>query len=124
MSKRSYPVIMVCLTLCLMLTTLPAHAMRCGNALVNEGDSQAKVLKYCGEPTTKTSRYGLRPGTYPDEDNDAPLSAQRRYVYGSREVLVEEWTYNFGPNKLMRMVRFAGGVVEEVSTLGYGYHED
>ena len=37
------------------------------------------------------------------------------------EVPVEVWTYNFGPYKLMRRVRFVDGLVEEIETLGYGY---
>ena len=36
---------------------------------------------------------------------------------------METWTYNFGPNKLMRRVRFVDGIVEEVETLGYGYND-
>ena len=43
----------------------------------------------------------------------------RSYV----EVLVEEWTYNFGPRKLMRVVRFENGLVSDVTQLGYGYRE-
>ena len=39
------------------------------------------------------------------------------------EVPVENWIYNLGPNKLMRRLRFEGGVVAEIETLGYGYHE-
>jgi len=40
------------------------------------------------------------------------------------EVPVEYWTYNFGPNKLMRRIRFVDGLVEEIETLDYGYNED
>ncbi len=35
---------------------------------------------------------------------------------------VEIWTYNFGPYKLMREIRFVDGRVEDIETLGYGYH--
>jgi len=38
------------------------------------------------------------------------------------EVPVESWVYNLGPNKLMRRIRFEGGVVTEIETLGYGYN--
>jgi hypothetical protein len=37
--------------------------------------------------------------------------------------VVEEWTYNLGPNRMMRVVRFENGIVVEVTHLGYGYHE-
>lgn len=103
--------------------------MRCGSMLVNKGDSQAKVLQYCGEPVDTTSRYVIRPGTYPPKSNvvinGKEVSGGERYVpFGRSEVLLEEWTYNFGPNKLMRRVRFINGVVEDVRTLDYGYRED
>jgi uncharacterized protein YvpB len=37
------------------------------------------------------------------------------------EVRVEIWTYNFGPHKLMRRLRFDDGELVEIETLGYGY---
>ncbi len=37
------------------------------------------------------------------------------------EMPVELWTYNFGPNKFMRRIRFEDGLVVEIETLGYGY---
>ena len=38
------------------------------------------------------------------------------------EVPVEIWLYNLGPNKLMRRLRFEGGYVVDIDTLGYGYN--
>ncbi len=38
------------------------------------------------------------------------------------EVVVEEWTYNFGPRRLMRVIRFENGLVTSIRQLGYGYH--
>jgi len=48
----------------------------------------------------------------------------REYFFGDElmEVPVDIWTYNFGPYKLMRRIRFVDGVVEEIETLGYGYN--
>ena len=34
---------------------------------------------------------------------------------------MEIWTYNFGPNKLMRRLRFVDGELQDIETLGYGY---
>ena len=61
-------------------------------------------------------------------------SIPRRPVYWHRgrpfhlgdglvEVPVETWTYNLGPHKLMRRLRFEDGIVVDIDTLGYGYHE-
>ena len=101
-----------------------AWALRCGSALINKGDSSAKVLKYCGEPVEKRSYLGLRNGFYAGGTSLGATESGRFYPYGRSEVLVEEWTFNFGPRKLMRKIRLANGIVEEVQTLSYGYRED
>jgi hypothetical protein len=36
-------------------------------------------------------------------------------------VTVEVWTYNLGPNKLMRTLRFEGEELVDIRTIGYGY---
>jgi hypothetical protein len=99
--------------------TFPAHAdaMRCGSRLVSEGDTRSQVRALCGEPSDVQTRTILRRPYY---------DFHGRIVYygeGLIEIPVEIWTYNFGPYKLMRRVRFVDGEVEDIETLGYGYHE-
>ena len=99
--------------------TCPAHAdaMRCGSRLVSDGDTRSQVRELCGEPTDVQTRTILRRPYY---------DFHGRIVYygdGLIEIPVEIWTYNFGPYKLMRRVRFVDGEVEDIETLGYGYHE-
>jgi Protein of unknown function (DUF2845) len=104
--------------LLLLVLTAPAHAdaMRCGNRLVSEGDGIATVRDLCGDPTDVQTRTIVRRPYYDRYG--------RYYYYGNGlvEVPVEIWTYNLGPYKLMRRVRFVDGVVDEIETLGYGYH--
>jgi hypothetical protein len=92
-----------------------ADAMRCGSRIIREGDTQTAVRDLCGEPSDVRSRSILRRPTY--------YVGGREYYFGDAmvEVPVEIWTYNFGPYKLMRRVRFVDGLVEEIETLGYGY---
>jgi hypothetical protein len=93
-----------------------ADAMRCGSKLVSNGDTRAKVRQMCGAPTDVQTRTILRRPYY---------DFHGRLVYfgdGLIEIPVEIWTYNFGPYKLMRRVRFFDGLVEDIDTLGYGYH--
>ncbi|HEU5137180.1 MAG TPA: DUF2845 domain-containing protein [Steroidobacteraceae bacterium] len=103
-----------------LLASSPAFAFRCGTKLVSEGDSRAEVAHKCGEPTDVVNQrsvfrrpviwgYGRHRSQFIGED----------YI----EVPVETWLYNLGPNKLMRRVRFEGGYVVEIETLGYGYNQ-
>lgn len=117
------------------LAATPAFAFRCHGKLVKEGDPQVRVLNYCGEPASMQRRVIYRSGiTAPwvnrrvlpgeisgtSQQRDELLFADRSVV----EVIVEEWTYNLGPNHLMRLVRFEDGLVAEIDQLGYGFLED
>lgn len=112
-----------------LLLSSEVLAMRCGNKLITKGDTQAKVLKYCGEPAQKTQRLGLRSGVYRGNGSylglgtDGNFSRGYYYPYGHSEVLLEDWVFNFGPYQLMRRVTFADGFVEDIETLEYGYRE-
>lgn len=94
-----------------------ADGMSCGSGLVHDGDDQAKALRLCGEPAKVEKRFILRrPQVW--------VGGRLVYVgHDEVEVPVEIWTYNFGPNKLMRRLKIVDGVIEEIETLGYGYHE-
>ena len=107
-----------------LLTPASALAMRCGTSLVTEGDTQEEVLRNCGEPVQTSSRYITRGASYSDLrfGNSISGSTTGQYFF-AEEVLVEEWIFNFGPNKLMRKVIFENGIVADVETLAYGYTE-
>jgi len=36
-------------------------------------------------------------------------------------VTIEEWTYNFGPSRFVRIFTFRNGSVTDIRTGGYGY---
>jgi hypothetical protein len=99
------------------LVAAPAHAFRCGTRLVHEGDTRAEVAAKCGDPTDIERRSVWR----------RPVVWYHGHPYYTSpdvvEIPVESWVYNLGPNKLMRRVRFEDGIVTEIETLGYGYHE-
>lgn len=85
-----------------------AHALRCGNRVVTTGDHTFQVRERCGEPywTNATSEL-LVSGL------DGPL--ERRV-----ERHVEEWFYNFGPNRLVHRLVFADDRLVRIETAGYG----
>jgi len=113
---RTLPVVLSGILCAFMTTTVHADALRCGNRLIREGDTRAFVRSFCGEPADVQTRYVLRRPYYNSSNGFA-------YYDNAVEVPVETWTFNFGPYKLMRRVRFVDGLVEEIETLGYGYRE-
>ncbi|MCC7461057.1 MAG: DUF2845 domain-containing protein [Gammaproteobacteria bacterium] len=100
------------------LLATPAGAgesLRCGNDLITSGDALARVQRLCGAPVDVQHSVAWRePGYW--------IAGRPVYAAGGwREVPVEIWTYNFGPNTFMRRVHFEDGVVTAIEVLGYGY---
>lgn len=93
-------------------------AMRCGSRLAQEGDTRTEVRAKCGEPADVEVRTVLRPPIYWLHGKPVRLTGE------FREIQVESWTYNLGPRRLMRRVRFENGRVVEIETLGYGYRDE
>lgn len=100
------------LALALALLAVPAHAMRCGTRIVKEGDYALDVLHRCGEPEYLEQSVDYR-----------YRSVYYGYAPSLVPVTIEVWTYNFGPNRLMRRLRFENGELKSIRTLGYGYHQ-
>lgn len=103
----------------------PAHALRCGNKLVKDGMHEAEVRRLCGEPVSERP-LGIVLRYYDPTEDGRGLGAYTRYYgYGARrELLVTELLFNFGPHKLMRIMRFEGGRLVSIQTAGYGYREN
>ncbi|MEO8063454.1 MAG: DUF2845 domain-containing protein [Pseudomonadota bacterium] len=101
-----------------VLAASPAFAFRCGTRIVSEGDTRSEVAAKCGEPADVVTQRSVfrRPVIW---------TAGRPYYIGENliEIPVESWVYNLGPNKLMQRVRFEGGVVVDIESLGYGYNK-
>lgn len=108
-----------------LLFSESAWALRCGTRLVKEGMHESLVIAICGDPVS-TQQLGivLRPYIRTRPAGLAGLHATQ-YVYGGyhQGLSVTEMVFNFGPHKLMRIIRFEGGQLASIRTSGYGYHE-
>ena len=107
------------ITLPMLLMTPAVNAsdgMRCGSKLIMDGDSREKTRRLCGEPDDIVHTNIMRRPTY--IQNGRVISFGDELV----ETSVETWTYNFGPNKLMRRLRFVDDRLENIETLGYGHN--
>ena len=79
-----------------------AFALRCGQDLVTEGDGKFDVLRRCGEP-------------YFVEAWQDPL------FYGQSFGFMEDWYYNFGAGRLIRILRFRNTRLVDILTGDYGF---
>ncbi|MCB1876840.1 MAG: DUF2845 domain-containing protein [Chromatiales bacterium] len=95
--------------LALVLASPQAVALRCGTSLINVGDSRAEVLALCGEPA------------YRYEREVELILILGSAVERSRFLTVEEWLYNFGPNRFMVLMTFEADELRHIDRRGYGY---
>lgn len=79
--------------------------MRCGSRLVQDEMLMAEVQSLCGAPALR-DRWA-EPGPYVAR----PVA------------VIEQWTYNFGSSRLLRVLRFRNGRLETIETEGYGFPE-
>ena len=91
-----------------------SFALRCGNRLVSRGDRKIEVLEKCGEPAFVEEWR---------EEFEIFKGRKGRKYKSIRNLYIEEWTYNFGPRKFMRVIRFENGLVSDVKELRSGYRE-
>ena len=102
------------LILVLLLVSGPAHALRCGTRLVSEGEIRLEVRHKCGEPA-QINRW--------DEERTLSIRSDDHGVIRKRTVIiqVEEWIYNFGPNRFMQRLLFEEGKLVDIESLGRGF---
>jgi hypothetical protein len=89
-----------------------AEQRECGGRVISVGDVKSEVLAKCGEPAVKDSRQ--------EELREKSGEDREHRVF----VTIEEWTYDFGPNRFMRIITFRNGTVSDIRTGGYGYQRD
>lgn len=109
----------------LLLASESAQALRCGNRIVKEEMVESEVVELCGEPASvRHLGYVLVPYIIKVPAGEFGRHGVRR-VYGGyhQQLLVTEMLFNFGPHRLMRLIRFEGGRVASIRTAGYGYIE-
>jgi hypothetical protein len=102
----------------LLLMALLMHAgaafaistMRCGNNLIELWDDKYTVLEVCGEPEYISYRTKI-------VGNILHHPRRTLDLQQFEEVQVEEWVYNFGRNRIKRLLRFENGRLVEISDL-------
>ncbi|MBN1663864.1 MAG: DUF2845 domain-containing protein [Deltaproteobacteria bacterium] len=86
-------------------------AFRCGSGLVSAGDTKAKVLIECGNPTY-TEKGNKKSGT------TGGSSRQKTGKAGSQRI--DKWYYNCGDNDFIYVLEFESNVLQKENTAGRG----
>ena len=82
-----------------------ATAMRCGDKLVAEGDSDYDVLSKCGEPLYKH-----------DYDQAIPQYNSEGYQVGVINSSISKWVYQKSPADFQYQLIFDAGVLKQIIT--------
>jgi hypothetical protein len=86
-----------------------ALASGCDPERMTLGKTTAEVASRCGEPAWRERWSEER------LVETAPRPLRREVI------TFEEWVYDFGPSKFIRILRFENGLLSEVKTGGYGF---
>jgi hypothetical protein len=101
-----------------------AEGMYCGSRLVSKDDSLYQVRSLCGEPDdaqhrveTRTVRERVRIPCSRSENSSGKCETM---VERSTDVVIDEWTYDMGRQKFVRLLTFVDGRLRRIETGGYG----
>jgi hypothetical protein len=92
----------------LLPSALGAAEYRCADTIISAGDTSGELLMKCGEPDWKQS--------HTEEIIETPDKDSRRKTI----ISVDEWTYNLGPDRFIRIFKLRDGKVVDVGSGGYG----
>jgi hypothetical protein len=134
---------LTCLSALLLLGLVPvdaaqALAFRCNSYVIDVGMHKAEVMQKCGLPAlrdqkTERRRIGLRqfdPSlmVHPNQNAGNRVRHARNYEHQFAQetayeidVQIEEWVYNFGPQRFMQLLRFEDGRLKQIQDLASGH---
>jgi hypothetical protein len=93
-----------------LIAAFPAAAgtMRCNDKVVSLGETKAEVVMKCGEPASRDSRQ--------EEVFEGAEGAGAKIT----TVIVDDWTYDFGPDSPLRFLTFRNNRLVGIREGGYG----
>jgi hypothetical protein len=111
---RLFSLVLGIATVATVAAAVPARAdssIRCEGGLVSVGDARVDLLGKCGLPALEERRLSSR-------------SVETVTSLRSVDVVIDDWTYDFGPSSFVQVVRLENGRVRNVERLGYGHARD
>ena len=102
-----------------------ANGMRCENKLIQPGDSAYEVKSLCGPPDDvqqrTEARRVARAVDRPCLNN--PNARCPVVIEDTVNVVIDEWTYDFGPQRFIQYLTFEAGKLCSVRSGGYGHKQ-
>ena len=86
-----------------------ADSFSCDGGIVSAGDRSSDLLVKCG------------PADFRDSHQEVVEQQLDDTTQHKLYVTVDEWTYDLGPNRFMRIVVMKNGVITEIRTGSYGF---
>ncbi|HWR73691.1 MAG TPA: DUF2845 domain-containing protein [Nitrospirota bacterium] len=105
--KKGFRPVIFCILL--LSVSRSVFAFSCGGRIVSPGDTKLEVVTKCGEPAWK------------DTHEEQTMERLDETTKRKTTVIVDEWTYNFGPQSFLRILEFRNGKLADIRTGGYGY---
>jgi hypothetical protein len=103
-----------------------ADDLSCQDRIVSTGSSTYDVQSLCGPPDFVDHRAEVRTFRRPvSVPCITPQGVGRciAYMDDSVEVAIDEWTYDFGPQRFVRYLTFEQGRVIAIRAGGYGHKQ-
>lgn len=115
------------ISFCSMPNAAQALTFRCESYVIDVGMHKAEVLKKCGNPAMRDQRVerrrlGVSQSNSQQGALSRPTHAHRQTSEYEREIeiQIEEWVYNFGPQRFMQLLTFEDGRLSKIQDLERG----
>jgi hypothetical protein len=123
MKIKPFPYILLIVSLLVTLGAQPSYGFRCDTKIISVGDTKSRVTEACGPPTSITI---LLEGMMAWDYQGSSTTNRGIMDYGtpqpdSKQVTIEEWTYNPGPTHFMHHLEFENEVLKKIIAGERGY---
>jgi hypothetical protein len=126
-AEMKFMVIIVCFLLVAVSVEADADEgvseLRCDQYVISRGASQFEVLIKCGRPSNVEAwqQERIRMDFYKDIPVQSEEELSEQPLILKEFIKVEEWEYNFGPNRFIHYLGFENGKLESITVGSYGY---
>jgi len=120
--RRFFSPLLVLLVLTVFLSGI-SYAFQCDGKVVSKRNTKFDVLRKCGEPDYIDSweeERAVRGYGRSEMPRSGGIPETQVPMISIIHVRVEKWSYNFGPNRFMQVLRFENGKLIDIETGEYG----